>query len=95
MNVRGEYFDSNSDNAAIKRRNDTVSTDPFVIEEDAIAFLHQRGLRLSGEVRYALSDGVEIRGLTSWQDGKTTDQADGDRTNTALPRPPAANVGTG
>ncbi|CAM5524165.1 TonB-dependent receptor [Sphingobium scionense] len=93
VNVRGEYFDSNSDNAAIKRRNDTVSTDPFVIEEDAIAFLHQRGLRLSGEVRYALSDGVEIRGLTSWQDGKTTDQADGDRTNTALPRPPAANVG--
>ncbi len=93
VNVRGEYFDSNSDNAAIKRRNDTVSTDPFVIEEDAIAYLHQRGLRLSGEVRYALSDGVEIRGLTSWQDGKTTDQADGDRTNTALPRPPAANVG--
>jgi len=93
VNVRGEYFDSSSDNAAIKRRNDTVSTDPFVIEEDAIAYLHQRGLRLSGEVRYALSDGVEIRGLTSWQDGKTTDQADGDRTNTALPRPPAANVG--
>lgn len=93
VNVRGEYFDSNSDNAAIKRRNDMVSTDPFVIEEDAIAYLHQRGLRLSGEVRYALSDGVEIRGLSSWQDGKTTDQADGDRTNTALPRPPAANVG--
>lgn len=93
VNVRGEYFDSNNDNSAIKRRGDTVSSDPFVIQEDATAFLHQRGYRLSGEVRYALNDGVEIRGLTSWQDGKTTDQADGDRTNTARPRPPVANVG--
>ena len=93
VNIRGEYFDSDNDNSAIKRRNDSVSSNPFVIQEDARAFLHQRGYRVSAEARYALSDGVEIRGLTSWQDGKTTDQADGDRTNTALPRPPAGNVG--
>jgi iron complex outermembrane receptor protein len=93
VNVRGEYFDSNTDNAAIKRRGDIVSTDPYVIQEDARAYLHQRGYRLSAEARYSLSDGVEVRGLTSWQDGKTTDQADGDRTTTARPRPPAGNVG--
>jgi iron complex outermembrane receptor protein len=93
VNIRGEYFDSNTDNNAVKRRGDTVNTKPFVIEEDAISFLHQRGYRLSGEVRYAINDGVEIRGLTSWQNGSTTDQADGDRTNTARPRPPAGNVG--
>jgi len=93
INVRGEYFDSRNDNNAVKRRGDTVSTDPFVIEEDAVSFLRQRGYRLSGEARYAITDAVEVRGITSWQDGRTTDQADGDRTATARPRPPAGNVG--
>jgi iron complex outermembrane receptor protein len=93
VNLRGEYFDSDNDNQVVKNRTDAVSSDPYVIEEDAQSFLHQRGYRLSGEARYAISDAVELRGLTSWQDGRGTDQADGDRTTTAPPRPPASNIG--
>ncbi len=93
FNLRYDYFDYQTDNNAVKRRNDTVSTDPFVIQEDAISFLNQKGYRLSAEIRYDLTDRMQIRALSSWQDGYTKDQTDGDRTATAPPRPPAANVG--
>lgn len=83
FNVRGEYFDMRSDNNAVKRRGDTVSTDPFEIQEDAVSFLNQVGYRLSGEVNYELSDSVAARALVSYQDGYTRDQTDGDRTATA------------
>ncbi len=84
INLRGEYFDMQSDNNAVKRRNDTVSTDPFVIQEDGLSFLNQRGFRVSGEVDFELSDSVGARALMSYQDGYTRDQTDGDRTATAL-----------
>lgn len=93
INLRGEYFNSDSDNNAVKRRNDIVSTNPYIIQEDAISYLKQEGYRLSGELKWSLNDGIDLRAVTSWQDGSTTDQTDGDRTATALPRPPAANVG--
>jgi len=93
INVRGEYFAVETDNNAVKNRNDKVTTKPFVIEEDARSYQNQAGYRLSGEARYDLTEGVQARGLISWQDGHTHDQTDGDRTATALPRPPAANVG--
>lgn len=93
VNVRGEYFDVKSDNNAVKNRNDLVTRDPFVIEEDARSYQDQAGYRLSSELRYDLSEGVAMRGMVSWQDGHTYDQTDGDRTATALPRPPASNVG--
>lgn len=92
INLRGEYFDMQSDNNAVKRRGDTVSTDPFEIEEDARSFLNQRGYRLSGELNYELSSKVGARGLVSYQDGYTHDQTDGDRTATALGVP--ANLPT-
>lgn len=92
INVRGEYFDMKSDNNAVKNRNDLVSTDPFVIEEDALSFQNQRGYRVSAEARYDVSDAVQARGLVSWQDGYTHDQTDGDRTATALAVP--ANLST-
>jgi iron complex outermembrane receptor protein len=93
INVRGDYFDYQSDNIAVKNRGDLVvalrdpaqpaidprQADPFVIREDAISYLNQRGYRLSGEIRYDLTDRVQVRGLSSWQDGYTHDQADGDR----------------
>ncbi|PQA87689.1 TonB-dependent receptor [Marinicaulis flavus] len=87
LNARFEYFDYDSDNAAIKNRNDMVSSDPYVIQEDGRSFLTHEGYRLSGELRYELSDTVEFRALTSWQDGEARDQSDGDRTTTALPIP--------
>lgn len=97
VNVRGEWFEVKSDNNAVKNRNDLLVhgplSDPFTISEDARSYQDQKGYRLSGEVRYDLSDDVAVRGLVSWQDGYTHDQTDGDRTSTALPRPPAANVG--
>lgn len=87
VNVRGEWFDYQTDNIAVKRRGDTVSTNPFVIQEDGESYLNQRGYRLSGEVRYDITDGIQARGLISWQDGYTRDATDGDRSNTALPVP--------
>ncbi|MEO8307997.1 MAG: TonB-dependent receptor [Pseudomonadota bacterium] len=88
-----EHFDWKTDNNAVKRRGDTVSTDPFVIEEDALSFMTQEGQRASSELRYSLTDGMDLRFQASWQDGQTRDQTDGDRTATALPQPPTANVG--
>ncbi|MDO6415245.1 TonB-dependent receptor [Sphingomonas sp. BIUV-7] len=92
-NIRGDYFNSKSDNNAVKRRNDTVSTDPFVIEEDARSLQNQHGGKLSGEVRVAVVPSVDLRVMTSYQDLHTVDQTDGDRTATARPRPPANAVG--
>jgi len=92
-NVRVEHFDFDSDNNAVKNRNDAVSSDPFVIEEDALSFMDQYGHRVSGEIRFGLTDALDLRVLSSWQNGTTVDQTDGDRTATALPQPPTTNVG--
>jgi iron complex outermembrane receptor protein len=92
-NLRIEHFDFDSDNNAVKNRNDAVSSDPFVIEEDALSFMDQYGHRVNGEVRFGLSDSIDLRVLSSWQNGTTVDQTDGDRTATALPQPPATNLG--
>ncbi|MEP7210594.1 MAG: TonB-dependent receptor [Alphaproteobacteria bacterium] len=93
FNLRYENFDFQTDNNAVKRRNDIVSTDPFTIEEDARSFLNQSGYRLSGEAKIDIGSFATLRYVVSKQLGTTKDQTDGDRTNTALPRPlpPAAN----
>src|SRR5262245_56669452 len=51
FNLRYENFNLLSDNNPVKRRGDTVSTNPFVIEEDATSYQNQAGERLSGEAR--------------------------------------------
>jgi iron complex outermembrane receptor protein len=93
VNLRGDYFDFESDNIAVKNRGDLIPAlrnpaqppinprqgDPFVLREDGVSFLNQHGYRLSGEVRYDLADDLQVRGLTSWQWGTTRDQTDGDR----------------
>jgi iron complex outermembrane receptor protein len=93
FNLRYENFNLRTDNNAVKRRNDAVSSDPFVIQEDARSFLNQSGYRLSGEARWDINDAIALRYLLSKQWGTTKDQTDGDRTTTALPRPlpPAPN----
>lgn len=91
-NLRIDYFDSKSDNNAVKRRGDAI-TNPFIIEEDARSFQNQHGGKISGETKLKLSDGIDLRTIFSYQDFKTTDQTDGDRSATALPRPPASAVG--
>ena len=92
-NIRFDYFDSKSDNNAVKRRNDLVSSDPFVIQEDARSFQDQHGYRLSNETRIAFTPSIDFRTLISYQNMSTFDQTDGDRTATAPPRPPANAVG--
>jgi iron complex outermembrane recepter protein len=87
LDLRYEHFDRKTDYNAIKNRNDAVTSDPFTIEEDAISFLDQKGDRISLEARVDLTSGVSLRALTSYLDATTTDQADGDRTATALPVP--------
>jgi iron complex outermembrane receptor protein len=88
LDLRYEHFDRATDYNAIKNRNDLVTSDAFTIEEDAISFLDQKGDRASLEARFELTPGVALRALTSYLDAETTDQADGDRTATALPVPP-------
>jgi iron complex outermembrane receptor protein len=90
VNLRGESFDFTSDNIALKRRNDTVARDPFVIEQDARTFANQTGYRVSGEVHYQFLPRAQLRVLSSWQDGRVFDQTDGDLTATAPP-----NTGAG
>jgi iron complex outermembrane receptor protein len=90
--LRADYFNLETDNIAVKNRVDAVTSNPWVIEEDAYSYLNQEGYRLSGELRYELVQGVDVRALTSWQDGFTKDQVDGDRTATARPVP--ANLPT-
>jgi iron complex outermembrane recepter protein len=92
-NLLYEHFNWDTDNNAVKNRNDLVTKDPFTIEEDGKSFMTQIGQRASAEFRYGLTDGMDLRFQASWQDGQTRDQTDGDRTATALPQPPAANVG--
>lgn len=95
-NLRYEYFHYDTDNNAVKRRNDTISADPFVIQEDALSYLRQTGYRASFEANYQLTGGIKIRYINSFQDGKTVDQTDGDRSATALPRiQPATSGNTG
>ena len=92
VDLRGEYFNVQTDNNAVKRRGDTVSTNPFEIEEDGRSYQNQVGYRIGAEAKYELSDAVAVRGMVSWQDGYTHDQTDGDRTDTALAVP--ANLST-
>jgi iron complex outermembrane receptor protein len=87
LDLRYEHFDRKTDYNAIKNRNDAVTSDPFTIEEDAISFLNQKGDRASLEVNVDLSGSLALRAITSYLDAETVDQADGDRTATALPVP--------
>jgi len=93
FNLRGEYYNNDTDNNAVKPWQDTVNPNPYIIAEDARSYLRQKGTRISGEIRYALSPALDLRWLSSSQDGTTTDQADGDRSDTAPPRPGVGRVG--
>ena len=88
FDLRYEHFRRATDYNAIKNRNDKVTSDPFTIEEDAISFLDQKADRVSLEANFDLSSSIRLRALTSYLDAETKDQADGDRTATALPVPP-------
>ncbi len=87
FDLRYEQFERETDYNAIKNRDDAVTSDPFVIEEDAISFLNQDGYRASIEARIELGETMQLRALTSYLDADNEDQADGDRTATALPVP--------
>ena len=89
FDLRYEYFDYQSDYNAVKNRNDAVTPDPFIIEEDARSYLNQDGYRGSLEVKWDITDGLRLRAITSDQHADNEDQADGDRTATAPPIPPA------
>jgi iron complex outermembrane recepter protein len=93
INLRYEHYLNDTDHNAVKNRNDAITSDPFIIEEDAISEFLQTGYRSSLEALYDLNDSVRLRWLTSYQYGSTEDVSDGDRTTTAPPRPPNANVG--
>ncbi|HVF15617.1 MAG TPA: TonB-dependent receptor [Steroidobacteraceae bacterium] len=93
FDLRYEYFDLQSDYNPVKNRRDAVTSNPFIIEEDAISYLNQEGYRASAEARIDLGTSVQLRALTSYLDADNVDQADGDRTATALPQPPPTNTG--
>ncbi|HEX2585093.1 MAG TPA: TonB-dependent receptor plug domain-containing protein, partial [Steroidobacteraceae bacterium] len=85
FNLRYEHFDFGSDYNAIKNRNDAVTSDPYTIEEDARSFLNQDGYRASLEASWDINNALRLRAITSKQHSFNEDQADGDRTATALP----------
>jgi iron complex outermembrane receptor protein len=93
LDLRYEYFDLDSDYNPVKNRNDLVTKDPYTIEEDANSYLTQEGYRAGAEARIDIGSSVQFRALTSYLDAENYDQADGDRTATALPQPPPTNVG--
>jgi iron complex outermembrane recepter protein len=93
FDLRYEHFDLDSDYNPVKNRNDLVTKDPFIIEEDALSYLTQEGYRAAAEARIDLGSSLQFRALTSYLDADNFDQADGDRSATALPQPPAANTG--
>ncbi len=82
-NIRYEKYLNNNDYNAVKRRGDTVSTDPFIIQEDAISYFFQDGYRSEVESRFDLTDGIQVRADVNYQYGLNRDIGDGDRTNTA------------
>jgi iron complex outermembrane receptor protein len=93
VNLHYENYLNNTDHNAIKNRLDAITSDPFKIEEDAISRFYQSGYRSSAEFLYDVRPTVRIRWFSAYQYGYTEDISDGDRTMTARPRPPAANVG--
>jgi iron complex outermembrane receptor protein len=93
IDLRFEHFDSDTHFNAIKNRNDKVTPDPFTIEEDAQSDATVRGYRADAEVKWDFTEGLRLRYIGTQQDAKIYDLVDGDRTNTARPRPPTANVG--
>jgi iron complex outermembrane receptor protein len=87
FDLRYEHYDLQSGYNAVKNRNDAVTDDPFIIEEDGISYLDQSGYRASFQGRIDLPAGLQLRLQTSRERFDSVDQADGDRTATALPVP--------
>ncbi|MCC7461217.1 MAG: TonB-dependent receptor [Gammaproteobacteria bacterium] len=87
FDVHYEHYDLQSGYNAIKNRRDAVTSDPFIIEEDGISFLNQEGYRASVQARVDLPAGMQLRIQSSKEKFDSIDQADGDRTATALPVP--------
>jgi iron complex outermembrane receptor protein len=99
FDLRGEYFDLDTDYNAVKNRIDMVTTDPFKIDENAISYLRQEGYRISLEGKWDVTSDMQVRAIVSQMDAENIDQADGDRRSSQtdpLPNPPttgAARVG--
>lgn len=96
FNVRGEYFLNDTDNNAIKNRNDytlnvRTGTDPFLISEDAISRQLIEGYRFNAEFRADITDGIAVRAISGYQNAYVADQADGDRTSVSPPNVATAN----
>ena len=91
--ARYQQFDNDTFHNAIKNRNDLVTDDPFIIEEDAESLFEQQGYIASLEARFDLTESLQMRWLSSNLNAYTFDISDGDRTATAPPRPPPPNVG--
>jgi iron complex outermembrane receptor protein len=87
VNLDFDYFDSDTDYNALKNRDDQVTSDPFVIEEDAYSYFNQDGYRASAELIYDTPADIRFRLITSIHRADQIDQADGDRTATAPPVP--------
>jgi iron complex outermembrane receptor protein len=73
---------NDTDYNAIKNRNDVVSSDPFVIEENGPSDFYQKGYVASAEADYDFSNAT-LKWVSSYQDGFTQDISDGDRTAAA------------
>jgi iron complex outermembrane receptor protein len=89
INLRYEDYLNDYENNAVKNRNDAITKNPFIIEEDAISYLVQDGYRTSGEILLDATENVRIRWLSAFEHGIYEDMSDGDRTATTPPRSPS------
>jgi iron complex outermembrane receptor protein len=89
-NIRYENDNNDNNGNAYKNRNDFIAPPaanptgnydprPFVINEDAAGYFHQKGYRSDAEFKYLLIPQLQLRYLFSYQYGNVTDLVDGDR----------------
>lgn len=76
LNLRGEYWKSTSGGLVFKNRNDVISANPYVIEQSGQTFFNQRSARAQIDMRYDVTDGIQVKSLTTWLDGYTKEQND-------------------
>lgn len=76
LNLRGEYWKSTSDGLVFKRRNDTISSDPYVIEQSGQTYFDHVYYRGQIDMRYDVTDNVQVKSLTTWLRGNTEEQDD-------------------
>lgn len=86
-NLEYQYYVSDTGGILVKNPNDLVTSNPFIVEENANTYINLTGFLTKGELHVRVTDGMELRAITSYQSNNDHDREDGDGTDTAPPEP--------